>query len=165
MRINTQFLQMQISNLVLEYPELQADEVMRADTLEAETEIKEVLTAILHANDEDEFLLTGIEARQKELREREERLQRRYAGRRALILKIMQWADLKKMELPEATLSQRVGQRKVLGDPDVSLLPEELIKITRTPDRTKIKEALLRGEAVPECTLSNAEPSLAIHPK
>jgi hypothetical protein len=84
-----------------------------------------------------------------------------------MMLKIMQWADLKRIELPEVTLSQHMGQRKVLGEPDVDLLPDDFVRITitRAPDKAKIKEALLRGEFVPEYSLSNAEPVLAVHPK
>ena len=165
MKINPQFLQQQISNTLLDYPVLKDDEQLRADTLEGQTDLKETLTAILHKIDEDEMMATGIEERMLALGARHERVRLRVSYWRAVILKIMQWTDLKRLELPEATLSQRAGAPKLIGNPDVSLLPEELVKVTRQPNRVAIKEALLRGDIVPECSLSNAEPTLAIHTK
>jgi hypothetical protein len=167
MKINPQFLQHQINSVLLEYPDLKDDPELRADTLEGCTDLKEALMTLFELNDKDDEYLIGIMAKQAERRMRQQRIERRIASRRAMMLKIMQWADLKRVELPEATLSQRAGQRKVLGDPDVDLLPDDFVKITvtREPDKAAIKEALLRGEFVPECSLSNAEPTLAIHPK
>jgi len=167
MKINPQFLQHQINSVLLEYPDLKDDPELRSDTLEGCTDIKEALMTLLELNDKDDEHLIGIMAKQAERRMRQQRIERRITSRRAMMLKIMQWADLKRVELPEATLSQRAGQRKVLGDPDVNLLPDDFVRITvtREPDKAAIKEALERGESVPECTLSNAEPTLAIHTK
>jgi len=165
MKINPAFLRQQITNVLLDYPDLANDPELRADTLEGCTDLKEALMTLFHLNDLDDEHLLGIMEKQAERKMRQERIERRIASRRAMMLKIMQWADIRKMELPEATLSQRAGQPKLIGEPDVSLLPEELVKVTRTPDRTKIREALLRGDFVPECTLSNSEPVLAIHTK
>jgi hypothetical protein len=165
MKLDVRELQQQIANLFLEFPELKDDEVLRADMLEGQTEIKAMFTTILHSIDDAQAFSDGVDLRISERKMRQERIERRIASRRAMMLKIMQWADIRKMELPEATLSQRAGQPKLIGEPDVSLLPEELVKVTRAPDRTKIREALLRGDIVPECSLSNAEPTLAIHTK
>jgi hypothetical protein len=164
MKINPDFLRQQIRGVLIEH-DLADDDALREDMLEGLTDIKEVLAAILKANRDDSWLLTGADVALAEIKERKARLERRVASRRAMILKVMQWASLKRIELPEATLSQRAGQPKLIGEPDVSLLPEELVKVTRAPDRTKIREALLRGDFVPECSLSNAEPTLAILPK
>ena len=165
MKLDVRELQQQIANLFLEFPELKDDEVLRADMLEGQTEIKAMFTTILHGIDDAQAFSDGADLRISQLAERKARFDMRVAFLRALILKIMRWADLRKVELAEATLSQRASQPKLLGDPDVALLPEELVKITRAPDRTKIREALLRGDFVPECSLSNAEPTLAIHTK
>jgi hypothetical protein len=163
MRFDARELQQQIVNLYLEYPELKEDdEVMRVDMLEGATNLKEFLSVILHAKNDAEDMLPGLDKRLNYLKARRERKELHIAFLRAMILKIMQAADLKKLELPDATLFQRVGQRKLIGEPDVALLPEELIKVARSPDKVKIREALLRGESVPECTLSNAEPILVI---
>jgi hypothetical protein len=165
MKLDVRELQQQIANLFLEFPELKDDEVLRADMLEGQTEIKAMFTTILHSIDDAKAFSDGVDLRISQLAERKARFDMRVEFLRALILKVMRWADLRKVELAEATLSQRASQPKLIGDPDVALLPEELVKVTRAPDRTKIREALLRGDFVPECSLSNAEPTLAIHSK
>jgi hypothetical protein len=162
MKLDARELQLQINNLYLEYPELKDDDILRLNTLEGQTDIMEFFTAAIKAMDEEEFLLTGLDKRLEELTVRYQRTERRVEALRTLMLKIMRSADLKKLVLPVATLSQRSGQPKLIGEPDVALLPEELVRVTRSPDKVKIKEALLRGDFVPECTLSNAEPILAI---
>jgi hypothetical protein len=165
MRFDPRELQQQIANLYLEYPELVGDEMLKVDMLEGATNIKELLTVILHGLDEAVFMRDGIANRLAELKARHDRKELHIRFLREMILKVMRAADLKKLELVEATLSQRAGQPKLIGEPDVALLPEEFIKVVKTADRTKIREALLRGDFVPECTLSNAEPSLAIYVK
>jgi hypothetical protein len=163
MKIDPRFLQQQINNVLLEYPDLADDEVLRADTLEGCTDIKEALMTLFALNDADDELLLGIMAKQADRRVRQERLKRRIASRRAMMLKVMQWADLKRVELPEATLSQRKSAPSIIGDPDPDQLPDDLCTIKREANRTAIREALLRGEIVPGLSLSNAPPSLQIN--
>jgi hypothetical protein len=165
MRLDPRELQQQIANLYLEYPELKDDDAMRVDMLEGATSMNEMLTAILRGIDEAQFLSDGINSRVAELKKRKDRCDLKVEFLRAMILKVMRWADLRKVQLPDATLSQIAGRQKIIGDVDVALLPEELVKIERTPDRTKIREALERGDLVPGCSLSNAEPVLAVHVK
>lgn len=165
MKLDARELQQQIANLFLEYPELKDDEVMRIDMLEGATDIQELLTAVLGGIADAEAMSEKQTVLLENLKARKARYDRQVEFLRAMIGKIMAWADLQKVVLPEATLSMRLGQQKLIGDPDVALLPEDLIKVTRTPDRPKIREALRRGENVPECTLSNAEPALSIYPR
>ena len=69
-----------------------------------------------------------------------------------------------RIELPEATLSIRVGMPKVVVT-DEAVLPDTLCRIKREPDKTKIKESLLAGNAVEGAVLSNAEHTLTIRTK
>jgi phosphosulfolactate phosphohydrolase-like enzyme len=77
----------------------------------------------------------------------------------------MQSAEIAKIEMPEATLSLRAGQQQLIGDADPASLPDELCKISRSLDRTKIKEALKTGQTIPGFELSNSPPSLTIRIK
>jgi hypothetical protein len=77
----------------------------------------------------------------------------------------MEAADLKKRELPEATLSMHSGQKQLIGDADPTTLPDDLCKISRSPDRTAIKDALKAGKTVPGYSLSNSQPTLSIRIK
>ncbi|MEU7656817.1 siphovirus Gp157 family protein, partial [Micromonospora taraxaci] len=84
---------------------------------------------------------------------------------REFALKVMDWTAQKKIELPEATLSIRMGQPAVVGEPDADALPDHLCRIKREPNKSAIKEALQNGRTVPGCELSNGQPSIAIRIK
>jgi hypothetical protein len=96
---------------------------------------------------------------------RQERFERREKAMRAMEFKIMEAANIKKAELPEATLSIRNGQQKLIGEPDLDFVPFEFIRVKREIDRNAIKEALKAGQTVTGFELSNAEPSLSIRTK
>jgi hypothetical protein len=165
LRREASILQQEIANLCLQYPELRDDEVMRVDMLEGSTNLKELLTAINRGLEDAKALRDGTALRLAELTERKRRFERRADFLRDMILKILLWADLKKIELPEATLSLRAGAQKVIGEPDADKLPDEFVRIIREPLRAKIREAMLAGTTFEGCALSNAEPSLSIHTK
>jgi hypothetical protein len=165
LREQAQQLQQQIANLYLEFPELvDDDEVLRIDTLEGATNLHELLTAIHRACEDAKALRDGTKIRLEELKARKGRFAMRIDFLRAMMQKILEHAKVKKIELPECTLSIRNGAQQVLGE-DASALPDELCRIVREPDKIKIKEKLLAGEAVPGFVLSNAAPTLAVHVK
>jgi hypothetical protein len=155
-------LRREIERLLLDYPELADDDVLRADMLDGSTDIGDILTSLIHTIQDTTALKEGTEARLDELKARGERFTKRTKFVRALIFKIMETAKLKKLELPEATLSIRNNPQQIVGDPDAAALPDELVRIKREPDKQKIREALLAGQEVPGCALSNAPPSLMI---
>jgi hypothetical protein len=158
-------LRRQLEALNRDYPELADDEVLAADTFEAETDLYSALTALVAAQADTSTLMEALGGRIKTLSERLARLGRRSDGLRALMLKLLQSAELKKIELPDATLSQRFGQPQIIGEVDVEALPDDLIRIRREPNRAAIREALMGHRAVPGLHLSNAPPSLMIKVK
>jgi hypothetical protein len=158
-------LRLQIEALLREYPELADDEFLRADMLEGETGINEVLTAIHRMIEDSKALREGTQPRIDDLVARSRRFQKRIDFGRDLIAKILEAANLKKIELAEATFSLRKGYPQLVGDPDPLVLPDELVKIVRSVDRKKIKEALEQGQAVEGCSLSNGPPLLTIRIK
>jgi len=164
LRQDIERLHQQIANLYLQFPELvEDDEVLRVDTLEGATNMDELLTAIVRGIEDAKALHAGTEQRLDELEARQKRFKMRIEFLRAMILKIMDHAKIKKRELPEATLSIRASQQKLIGDPDPDTLPDDLCKITREADRAKIRAHLLTGGEVEGFALSNAEPSLAVY--
>ncbi|MET3995008.1 hypothetical protein ABID65_006674 [Bradyrhizobium sp. S3.9.2] len=158
-------LRLDIERLLLDYPDLADDEILRADMLDGETNIKDVLTTLVAAIDDHKTLTEAISARTQQLAGRRARFARRTEFLRELVLKVLQAADLKKIELAEATLSQRATQPQIIGEVEADQLPDELCKITREPSRTKIREALLKGEVIPGLALSNSPPTLTINTK
>jgi hypothetical protein len=158
-------LRLQIEALLREYPELADDEFLRADMLEGETAINDVLTMLHRMIEDTKALREGTQPRIDDLMARARRFQKRIDFGRDLIAKILETANLRKLELPEVTFSLRKGSQHLVGDPDPVSLPDDLVKIVRISDRKKIREALEQGKTIEGCSLSNAPPSLTIRIK
>jgi len=144
MRLDAQQVRQQISNLLLAYPELAEDEVLRADTIEGATDAHELLREAERLRREATTLAAGIASTMAELEERQKRFERREKAMRTLELSIMQAADLHKVVLPEATLSLQKGRER-LEIPDDAAVPDEFCRIVKSPDKTKIKDAMQQG--------------------
>jgi hypothetical protein len=160
------FVKQQIANLKLIHPEIWDDEdgVLLVDMLTAETGVCELLNVVEDKRQNATAMAAGIASRIAELELRLDRYERREEAMRALEFKLMQAAEVKKLELPIATLSIRNGTQKVIVTDD-KLLPDVLCRIKREPDKTRIKEMLMGGQTVRGCELSNAEPTIAIRTK
>jgi hypothetical protein len=159
--MNHNLIRQQIASLRHAHPELAEDEDGWLLTLESETDLTECLRAIERKRHEAAALAGGIESAIAELRERQERFERRESTLRGILFKLLQAAELRKKELPEATLSIREGVPKVILS-DSIILSNDFIRIKREPDKGAIREALMNGKAVPGAVLSNAEPVLSI---
>jgi Gp157 protein len=158
-------IQQQISNLLLQYPELADDEILRADMIEGATDLQGFLTMLVGKAKDAQDLRDGSRKQLDDLKARRARLERQYEGLRALIRETLEIANLRKVVMPIATLSLSAGSPKLVGMLDATYLPDDLCKITREPDKEKIKQALLDGGTVPGVSLSNSEPVLSIHVK
>jgi hypothetical protein len=137
------------------------DEQLRLDTLEGETDLFELARKLLNdieADEGDKLVLTE----QMDTRKvRRDRCDARIKARREAISALMECAGLDKLPLPEATLSLRTMQPKlVVVDPDA--LPDELCTFTRKPNLTAIRDA---EETPPGCALDNGGVSLTIRRK
>lgn len=154
-----------IENLKISHPELLEDDEAWAATLESETDFNEILTTIVRRIEDTKALVIGTADRFEELKARKDRFEYRVEALRKLAFKIMEAAELAKVELPEATLSLRAGTQQLIGEANANDLPDSLCKISRSPDRTAIKDALKTGQTVPGFNLSNSPPSLTIRIK
>ena len=163
--MNLDQLRFDIQNLLLQYPELAEDDVLREDTLDGVTDFREALSGIVRRIDNAMMLKSALNVRIDELKQRRERFDLRIDRLRELTLSVLQSANLKKLELPEVTLSQRAGLPQIVGEPDVDQLPDDLVRIRREPNRTAIREALLAHRELPGLSLSNAPPSLVVKMK
>lgn len=161
MRLNPEIIKQQIANLLLQFPELAEDDQLRADSIEGETDAFEFLSAVVRLIEDAKILADGTAERVKELNERANRFCRRIEAFRLLAFLVMQAADIKKAELPCATLSIRAGTPKVIVT-DEDALPNDAFRVKRTPDLMTIKSWLSAGQEVPGAVMSNAESTLAI---
>lgn len=158
-------LRIQIEALIRDYPDLAEDEMLRADMLDGSTDLREVLTALFHSIDDNKIMVDAVEERLRELMGRRGRFNRRVEFLRELMLKLLQSANLKKIELGEATIYQKNVPPQIVGEVDVDALPDDLVRIKREANRTAIREALLQHREVPGLALSNSPPTLTINAK
>jgi Siphovirus Gp157 len=159
--LNAKYVQDEITALLLAHPELEEDEVLRADSIEGQTEAFEFLSRVVRKISGAKVMAKATADYAEELKGRKERLERREHALRSLVMKIMNAANLRKCELPEATLSIRNGQQKVLITNDLAI-PDGFMRIKKEPDKTLIRAELIASGNVPGCALSNGEPSLTI---
>jgi len=161
MTLNVAQVQAEISGLLAAHPELLEDEVLREDMVQGSTSAFELLSELVRKIGATQAIASGTADYIGELQQRKARLERREHALRGFIMKIMQTADLKRAELPEATLSIRQGTPKVIIYNENEITPDFLRQRTEV-DKSKIRAALIAGEFVPGASLSNAEPSLMV---
>ena len=142
-------------------PGLDLDEQLKLSTLEGETELNEIVSALLAESEDDEGMIDAIKAQIDVRRERISRLENRVDARKKAIVSLMDCAQLTKLPLPEATVSVRTlrPSPKVANEDE---LPDDYCKFVRKPDMEAIKQAYEDGLHVPGTVLSNGGASLTI---
>lgn len=161
--LNPLVVRQQIENLKVSHPELIEDDESWLLSLESETKIEELLTQIVRQIEDTKALAVGTKDRFEELKARKDRFEHRVEALRSLAFKLMEAAELPKLELPEATLSIRSVPPSVVIT-DEEKLPDIACKFERRPDRTKIKELLASGW-VAGANMSNGGKSISIRVK
>lgn len=154
-------LEREFADLVAAYPELAEDDELRADTIEGETDAYRVLGKIVAIERDANSMIAAINERAKELSARKERYNRRKDAMRALLLRLLKAADLSKVSLPEATVSVGKGRAGV-EIIDETLLPDNVVKLKREPDRMAIKAALDAGQEVPGAALKVGNETITV---
>lgn len=163
MRLNPQVIRQQIENLKVLHIDLFEDEEAWLLALESETDMDALLTSIVRRIEDSKALVIGTKDRSEELAARRKRFEDRIESLRNLAFKIMEAADVAKLELPEVTLSIRdVAPSVVITDEES--LPDVACKFERKPDKTKIKELLATG-LVAGAAMSNGGKTLSIRIK
>lgn len=163
MQLNPLVVRQQIQNLKVSNPEVLEDDETWLLALESETNVEELLTQIVRQIEDTKALVVGTKDRFEELKARKDRFESRVESLRALAFKLMEAAELPKLELPEATLSIRSVPPSVMVT-DEEKLPDIACKFERKPDKAKIKELLASGW-VAGATMSNGSKSLSIRIK
>lgn len=152
--------------LLSRYPELVEDEQALMDTLEGESDLSEMIAAVMRTRAERLALADALKARMAEMKQRHDRLTDGAEKLREVCAEVMGRAGVKKITVDDMTLSLQAGRAKVIiTDPEA--LPDDMTrtKITVEPDKTKIGAALAEGLAVPGAVMSNAAPVLTCRTK
>lgn len=154
-------LRQQIDALLIQFPELAEDEILRADTFEAETNFNAILEKLVGMAGDAGAMVEAIKVRSSALHDRRKRFERREEAMRIMIQKIMERGDLKKLTLPEATLSLSFRKPSIIVT-DETALPDEFCRFVRLPDMKKINEAATLPAG---CSMSNGKTVLAVRTK
>jgi hypothetical protein len=153
-------LETKIRSLLVEYPELNDDEEFKMNVLEGETDFHRILTSLVRKAQFAAAIAAGISEETRRLGDRKRRYERQEDFNRALIKEVMEIAEIRKAELPLATLVISNKAASVIIT-DETLLPDNLVRIKREPNKTEIKKALEAGP-VAGAELSNGGTTLVI---
>ena len=163
MLLNANTVRQEIERLLLIYPELEEDGQLRADVIEGETDFHELLRQIERRRQEACSLAGALATNIAELEIRRGRFERREQAMHDLAFKLMSVAEVRKVEMPEATYSVRNVPPSVVIVEEKDL-PDDACKFVRKPDKTKIKELLEVGPVAGAC-MSNGSATLTIRTK
>lgn len=163
-RLDPHFVRAQIESLRVTHPSIweDGDDETLMLALESETELREFLIAVVRQMCEADALAEGTDIELAHIKTRRQRFEQRSEAMRALTFRLMNAAEVRKMVLPQRTLSIRAGQPRVIIT-DETALPENCVRIKREPDKIAIKNHLMRGERINGAEMSNAEPVLAVY--
>jgi hypothetical protein len=146
--------------LLEQMPELAEDEECLRDTLEGATTVTDQLAALVRSAAQDEAMADGLKEHQTKLANRKTALLDRARKKRAIAMHYMGDLGLKRIVTDDMTVTIRPVQPSVVIV-DESLLPENLTRVKREPDKKAIKEALATG-VVPGAVMSNGGETLQV---
>lgn len=141
------------------------EETLR-DTLEGATDLQDLIAKAAREARHEEAMAKAIADIVSEAQERKNRRLAKAERLRGAISWAMQDAGLPKIDAPDMTISQRMGQPKVVyTDDDPARWPDDMCVTKRELDKQKIKAALMSGESLPAAHLGNVMPVLTIRSK
>jgi len=161
MKPNIDQLKIQISMLLDKHPELIDDVDLRADMLEGSTDLHAIMERLLTEERETNELIAVVGNRIENLSARRAMFRSRQTSLRDVMMEILQRADLRKIALPEATVSitRRGPAVQIIDD---TLVPDAYCRFKREVSKTAIKDAINAGEEVPGAVLDNGSETLRI---
>lgn len=138
------------------------DEDLIRDMIEGETSLHEMIDRVVLSMDEDEILVTGLEARASELSDRKKRLEDRIGRKRAMIEQAMVIGEIQKLERPTFTLSLRNTPPKLIVEDEAAIPAKFWKSAAPTLDKKALGDALKAegAEPIPGASLSNGGVSL-----
>lgn len=120
----------------------------------SETVTQEFIESYVGQIIELETLQEAIAARIKSLNERKIRIENAIKRQRTFILGAMQAINMKKIILPEATISIAVMPEHLIIT-DESIVPEDYWRVKRTINKERLNRAMKAGIIPPGTSLSN----------
>jgi hypothetical protein len=157
--IDAAFVVAKIDQLKRDFPELEDDFTLLADTVEGQTDFERVLSEVVEEKIEADATAAGAGEFASKLSQRKQRAERKSDLMRGLALDLMTAARQHKVKLPIATLSILAGRPGVVID-DVLALPQGFTR----PEAIKsaIKQSIENGESVPGAHLEAGPDTVSI---
>lgn len=149
-----------IRNVKAAYPELTEDEEFLLDVLEGETSLHDVVGKLVDGAREQKAMQDAVGDMIETLRGRQGAWKVREAATRNLILRLLQVAGVRKVTIPQATVSIAAA-RKTVVIIDETQLPEEAFVVEKRVSKTKLKSLLEEGD-VTGAAFSNGGETLTI---
>lgn len=150
------------NRLLATFPELDGDEQTLNDTLSGIDDLEETIIAVLRVAIEREAMGEALGALIDKMTARKRRLEDGARSLRAAVLQAMQDAGLPSIKAPDMTVSVGRGKPKIIAV-DEALIPDDLCRIRREPNKTEIAKALADGREVPGVTFGNPVPFLTVY--
>jgi Siphovirus Gp157 len=149
-----------IELLMERYPELKGDEELKNDMLEGSTDFRETMEKLLRRTQDSIYLARACQEAERDIHDRRKRFEKRVDFGRELMKRLMEAAEVRKLEFPTATLSliNTAPQVVILNEYEI---PDDFMRIKKEPNKILLKEMLEKMD-VPGVTLSNGGTSLAI---
>ncbi len=157
-------LKHEINTLVSEYgfdPYDDEDADLWLDTLEGETTIEEVLQRLLELRFDAKADEEMVKDRIANLRARQDRHKRTQEAMTKAMMYVLRLAGIKSYKGVEATWSLRPGRQSVVIE-DEAAIPSQLCKVTTTPDKVAITNALKNNDIVPGAVLVDGDETLSV---
>ncbi len=149
--------------LLEQFPDVD-DQTIR-DTLEGETDLHEMIAAVIRSALVDDALSTGLRGRLNDMKERLKRLEERGAKKRQLVLEAMNEVGLNKLQQPDFTASTRPGSPSLVVTTEGAVPSPDWVPQPPKLDRQALLGALKRGTDIPGVQLNNPKPVLVVRTK
>lgn len=150
-----------MASILSSNPEIATDDEFKQDLLEGSTDVIEIIDRLLVNIYINSGYIDGIKTARARLDDRLDRLETRNEVFRALIKRLMDAAQSRKITAPSGTVS--IGAKPPSVEiVDEDLIPEKFMRITKAPSKTLIGNALKAGEDVPGTRLNNGGETLTI---
>ncbi len=140
------------------------DQTIR-DTLEGETNLQEMIAAVIRSALVDEALSAGLRKRLEDMKERLTRLEERGAKKRQLALKAMDEVGLSKLQQSDFTASTRSATPSLLVTAEGDVPSPYWVPQPPKLDRQALLGELKRGADIPGVQLNNPKPVLVVRTK
>lgn len=137
------------------------------DAIEGETNLREMIAAMVAADGEDAAVIDGLTAYGKALNDRKARIENRVEMRRALIASALDLAELPKLETATGTVSRKALPTRAMVINEADIPAQFFVVPPPRLDRAALTKALKENAdaglpEIPGATLSNGSVTIQI---